>query len=546
MSMDVKTLVKRFEYIKANRTNWGNHWQEIFERCLPTKATVTVSRTPGTKLPTTIYDGTAIYATQVLAAGLHSYMTNPTSRWFALGMENEALMEVTSIKRWLKDCEDIIFSTLNGSNFNQSIHEAYIEFSAIGNCALYEDEDIKDTVKFHARPMAEIYILANARGAIDTIFRSFILTARQAKQLWGSNAGSEVDKLINSNRVEESLPFLHIVLPREDRDIRKADASNMPFASVYIEPKKGKLLSEGGYEEFPFFTPRFYKVAESEYAYGPGSLALADIKTLNSMSKTILKGAQKTVDPAIIIPNDGYLLPFKTGAGKINFKNSLDADAKVETLDIKRDIGIGLEMEDRRREQIKWAFFVDLFLMLAQQPKMTATEVLERVNEKMLILGPVLGRLMHELLDPIITRTFAILARNLKLPAPPPELLDEEGNAIEDYKIKYISPLAKAQRAAETKSIGSLIGAVREMAEMDTSVVDNINFDKAARAVAEISNVSADILRSDDEIAAIRQQRQEQEQLDKSLEQLKIGAEGGKAAAEAVQTLKGGKPSAGK
>ena len=97
------------------------------------------------------------------------------------------------------------------------------------------------------------------------------------------------------------------------------------------------------------------------------------------------------------------------------------------------------EMEEQKRTSIKRAFFVDLFLLLANYTdQMTATEVAERVNEKMLILGPMLGRLMSELLDPIITRTFNILLRLKKIPPPPPEL------ANQDYKVKYISPLAKA------------------------------------------------------------------------------------------------------
>ena len=535
--MDINMLVKRFESIKGNRALWESHWQEIADRCLPTKATITTSRHPGTKLSTTIYDSTAIYSTQVLAAGLHSYMTNPTSRWYTLEMQNRALMEVAENKRWLKDCEDIIFSYLNSSNFNQAIHEAYIELSALGNCCLYEDEDIEDVIKFHARPIAEIFILANASGRIDTVYRSFSFTARQAKQLWGNNCGEKIDKLIEAGKVEEMLPFLHIVLPREDRDVRKGDARNMPWASLYIEPKTKKILSEGGYEEFPFFTPRFYKVAESEYAYGPGSLAMADIKTLNSMSKTILKGAQKSVDPPIILPDDGYILPFRSTAGAVNLKNSMNVDAKVEVLDIKRDIGIGLAMEDQRRKQIKWAFFVDLFLMLANIPdkQRTAYEISARVNEMMLMLGPVLGRLMHELLDPIIIRTFGILARNFKLPPPPASIPENE-----HYKIKYISPLAKAQRASEIKSINDFLVAIREMAEMNANVVDNVNFDKTAQEIAEKTNISSELLNSDDEVKAIREQRAQAQEVQQALEQATQGAEAAQKIIEAEKTARGG------
>ena len=535
MNTSIDTLVKRFDTIKSNRSNWEAHWQECTNYCLPQKAIITQSRAPGTKLKTDIYDSTAIQGAQIFAAGLNSYLTNPSSKWFALAMENKALMGYSEIKGWLKDCEDGIFDHLNGSNFNQVIHEDYIDFSVVGNSTLYEEEDPEDIITFAVRPISEIYFLANHRGRIDTVYRYFTYTARQAYQAWGENAGQKVLELMKSDKVEEIVKFLQIVLPREERNVSKKDARNMPFASLYIEPTNKKILSEGGYEEFPFFIGRCYKVSDSEYAYAPASMALADIKMLNQMSKTTLKGAQKAIDPPIILPHDGYLLPFKTHAGGINYKLQGAADEKVEILDIKREIGLGLEMENQRRTVIQRAFFVDLFLMLASLPEKdrTATEIAERVNERMLILGPMLGRLMHEKLDPIITRTFNILLRNFKLP-PPPEMLQGHG-----YKIEYISPLAKAQKASEIKSITDLLLAVKAMAEVDTSVVDNINLDKATKRISEITYTS-DLLRSDDEIKGIRQSRAEAQQMQMSLEQLKLGGEGAKNVMEAENMLRGG------
>jgi len=545
MNISIENLLKRFDTIKSNRSQWESLWQDCADYCLPQKAIITQSRTPGTKLKTDIYDSTAIQSTQVLAAGLHSYLTNPTSRWFALEMKDKALMDVFEVKVWLKNCEDAIFDYLNTSNFNQIIHEDYINFSTFGTSTLYEEPDFEDTIAFFARPTSEIFILANDKGRIDTVYRHFTYTARQAHQKWGDNAGEKVVGYMNAGKVEEVIPFLQIVLPREERDIRKRDAINMPFASLYVEPKTQKILSEGGYEEFPFFISRFYKVSDSEYAYSPASMAISDIKMINAMSKTNIKGAQKAIDPPLVLPHDGYLLPFKTTPGAINYKLSGQPDDKVETLGIPRDFSISLEMENQRRESIKRAFFVDLFLLLAQEPKMTATEVMQRVNEKMLILGPVLGRLMYEKLDPIIVRTFAILAREGKLPLPPQIVMDSDS----EYKVKYISPLAKAQRASESKSIVDLVLAVKEMAEIDTSVVDNIDFDKTTKELAETYNTPSEILRSDEEIVEIRQQRAQTEQMQREAELLKTAAPGVKAAVEAEEIIskpKGGEVVAGK
>ena len=535
INISIDNLIKRFETIKSNRGQWENLWQSCAHYCLPQKANITETRAPGTKIKTDIYDMTAIQSAQVFAAGLHSYLTNPASKWFSLAMKDKDLQRNHEIKGWLKDAEDTIFDYINTSNFNQAIHEDYWDFGVFGNSTLYEEKDPIQTIAFHTRPPSEIFILANARGQIDTVYRSFNLTARQAYQKWGKNAGKKVMDLIEAQKVEQPVKFLHIVLPREERDIRKRDARNMPFGSLYIEPTTKKILSEGGYEEFPFFIGRAYKVSDSEYAYSPASIALADIKMLNTMSRDILEAAQKTLHPPIILPHDGYLLPFRTSAKAINMKLSTNPEDKIETLQLNREINLSLEMENHRRASIQKAFFVDLFLMLASLPetKRTATEIAERVNERMLILGPILGRLMHEKLDPIITRTFNILLREEKI-SPPPEILMER-----EYKVIYISPLAKAQRASEMRSINDLVIAVQALQAVDPNAVDNVDTDKIVKRVAEISN-TGEVLRSDDEVQAIREQRAEAQQIAEAVEGAPKVGQGVKALIESEQIAKGG------
>ena len=542
VNLSVDNLIKRFDTIKSNRYQWETHWQDCADYCLPQKAIITKIRTPGTKLKTDIYDSTAIQSAQIFAAGLHSYLTNPSSKWFSLKMKERALMADTNVKDWLKASEDIIFDHLNDSNFNDVINEDYVDFGIFGNSVLYEEEDPEDVITFAVRPISEIYFLANHRGRIDTIYRDFTFTARQAFQRWGNNAGQKVLDLISSGKVEEKLSFLHIVLPRDERDVKKKNAVNMPFASLYIEPTTRKILSEGGYEEFPFFVGRAYKVSDSEYAYAPASLAIADVKTVNKMDGDILEAAEKTLHPAVILPHDGYLLPFKTSARAINYKISGSPDERVETLRIEREIGISLEMENQRRATIQRAFFVDLFLMLASLPEKqrTATEIAERVNERMLILGPMLGRLMHEKLDPIITRTFNILGRNFKLPPMPPQLKDK------NYKVEYISPLAKAQRASEVKSISDLIFAVGQMAAINQTVTDCVDFDKALKRISEVTN-TGEIIQSDDDVKAIRESRSQRQEMQATIDALQRGGPGVKALADADTALKKGEnPNAGK
>ena len=543
MSISINSLIKRFDRIKSERRQWDDHFQECADYALPQKAIITETRTSGTKLKTDIYDSTAVDSVPITAAGLHSHMTNPSSKWFALKMKNKVLMENHDVKVWLRDSEDIIFDTLNDSNFNEVMPEWYVDFSVFGNNFLYEEEDLLgDIVNFYVRPISECYFLVNQKGQIDTMYRDFTFTARQAFQQWGENSGQKVMDLMKAQKVEERVRFLHMTLPRAERDIRKKDARNMPVASIYVEPDTKKILSEGGYHGFPWFTARFYKVSDSEYAYSPISQCLADVKMINQMSKTNIKAAQLNINPPKILPHDGYLLPFKMTPGANNFKLSSGApDEKVEFIDIKRDIRTSLEMENQRRKRIEKALFVDLFLMLNSLPERTrtATEVIERVNERMLILGPALGRLMKTL-SGIIIRTFEILNRNGKLPPVPEILIDE------DYKIEFVSMLAKAQKASEMKSITDLLSILQVMSELDPSVVHNMNFDKSFKEIAKVTNAPANVLRSDDEVKEIREQIRQQQELDKALEQVKAGGEGAQAVLTAENMLKGGESGAGK
>ena len=533
MAMNIEDTVRRADRVKAERGTWESHWQELADYCLPTKATVTHAKTPGTKLGTTLYDSTAQQSVLVYAAGLHSYLTNPSARWFELALNNRALMMAAEVRSWLKEVEEEIFFILNNSNFNHQIHEGYIDFAVFGHANIYEEQDEEDIVRFYTRPVSEICLAENIKGRVDTIFRFFSLSARQARQMW-DDPGQKARELINANKPDDEVSYLQAIMPREERLAGKLDSVNKPYASYYIEPKTKKLLSEGGYDEFPFFCPRCYKTSNSPYAYSPSAVALPDIKTLNSMSKTILKAGQKMLNPPIVLPDDGFLMPFKLTEGGVNVRlpGAGVSEGKVETIDVKPNIPVGLDLENQRRESIRRAYFVDLFLMLADQPRMTATEVRERVNEKMLILGPTLGRLMSELLNPIIIRTFNILLREGRLP-PMPEIL-----AGQRYKIEYISPLAKAQRMTEAQSIDTFLAEVRAIAEMSPDVIDNVNLDRAAQKLNDIYNVPGDILRSDSEIRQIRQQRAQAQQQQREFAEIVEGTGAAQKAAQAVKDLR--------
>ena len=521
-------IIERFDRLKNNRTNWEQLWQEVLKFVTPRKAWVTRKReTAGERTDSDLYDTTARRANQTLAAGFHGNMTNPATKWFNLRLQDSNLNKVQEVKLWLADAENKILDVLNSSNFNEQIHEAYVDLGSVGTSVLLVEEDIQEIIRFRAIFIEEIVIDENAQERIDTIYRRYKMSAKAASDLWQDRAGIKTKELMDNNKWDEKVTFIHCVQPRPKRDPSKSNAINMPFDSTHVEVDSRTVVAEGGFNEFPYMVTRFNKVAGDMYGYSPGVILLPDIKMLNAISKTLIKAAQKIVDPPLIMPHDGFLLPLKTIPGGLNYKLSGNVNDKIEALETKGNIPVGRDMQNDYRLAIQNGFFTDLFLLLADRKNMTATEVQERIAEKMIMLGPVIGRLQSELLDPIIDRVFGILFRNGIL-IPPPEVL--QGRKI---VIEYVSPLALAQRREAITSVSSLLQLSAGVAQFIPEVIDKIDGDKVIDEAAEIFGVSPEIIRDDKQVAEIREIRSKQQQEQAQLALAKEAIESNKSLSEA-------------
>ena len=324
--------------------------------------------------------------------------------------------------------------------------------------------------------------------------------------------------------------MLHAVYRRDDRDTTKVDAQNKPIASVYLEPDEKKVLSESGFDEFPYLTPRFFKASfEIGYGRSPAMTALADVKMINAMSEVSIRAAQKQVDPPLLVPDDGFILPIRTVPGGLNFYRAGSRD-RLEPLNIGANNPVGLNMEEQRRKAIQSAFYVDQ-LTTGQSPTMTATQIIQMTEEKMRIMGPLLGRLQAELLQPLISRTYNILARSQAF-KPAPESIQGEG-----FDIEYVSPLAKAQRAGDVQSILQFIELSQPLANIDPGVVDYLDTDNLIKHLISALSVPAKVVRDQAQVEEIRESRSQQQAAQAEQEQLAQAAEAAGNAAPFVKAV---------
>ena len=515
-----KNLLKRYDRLKSQRQNWESHWQEVADYMQPRKADVTKTRSKGDKRTELIFDGSPLQSVELLAASLHGMLTNPSTPWFSLRFKQNDMENEDEAKEWLEDATEVMYAAFNKSNFQQEIFELYHDLITFGTAAMFIEEDDEDILKFSTRHINEIFIAENDKGRIDTVFRKFSLSARATIQKFG-DVSINIATKANKDPYEE-VEILHAVYPRSDFDPKKQDKQNMPFESVYLDAESGDELSVSGFREFPFVVPRYLKASHEIYGRSPAMTALPDVKMLNEMSKTTIKSAQKQVDPPLLVPDDGFMLPVRTVPGGLNFYRAGTRD-RIEPLNIGANTPLGLNMEEQRRNSIRNAFYVNQ-LMMQSGPQMTATEVIQRNEEKMRLLGPVLGRLQSELLKPLIDRAFAlILRKNLFRPAP-------EFLAGTDIEIEYVSPLAKAQKSTELSSIMRAIEILGSLSNV-APVFDHINMDKLVRHLADIVGVPQKILKPQSELNAERQQAaQQQEQMQQMQQVQQLAEAGGKVA----------------
>ena len=512
-----KSLLSRYERLEGQRQNWETHWQEVADYMQPRKADVTKKRARGDKRMEQVFDSSPIQAVELLAASLHGMLTNPSTPWFTLRFKDEDIDNEDEAKLWLEASTDAMYTAFNRSNFQQEIFELYHDLITFGTAAMFIEEDNDDIIKFSTRHINEVFIAENDKGRIDTIYRRFNISARAAIQKFGDAVSSDVQGKATKNPYDE-VEILHAVYPRSEFNPNKKDKANMPFESVYMEYKNGNELSVGGFKEFPFVVPRYLKASNEIYGRSPAMTALPDVKMLNEMCKTTIKAAQKQVDPPLLVPDDGFLLPVRTVPGGLNFYRSGTRD-RIEPLNIGANNPLGLNMEEQRRDSIRAVFYVNQ-LMMQQGPQMTATEVIQRNEEKMRLLGPVLGRLQSELLKPLIDRVFAILLRNNMLPQAP-EFLSGR-----DIEIEYVSPLAKAQKSTELQSIMRAVEILGSLANV-APVFDYVNFDNLVKHLADIVGVPQKILKSQSQVNAERQQAQQQQQEMQQMQQLQQVAKAG-------------------
>lgn len=511
-------IKKRWSALKNERSSWDPHWMEISENLLPRSGRFSRTKNnDGTKKHRKIIDSTGTRALRTLAAGLMAGMTSPARPWFRLDLTGSDSGDSYDVRDWCSDVTDLMRRIFHRSNLYRALHMIYEELGAYGTGVMLVLPDYDDIIRCYPLTAGEYAISANYRGEVDTLYREFDMTVAQLVGEFGiDNVSDTVRNAHQSGNLDQWITVIHAIEPRKNYDTTKFDSINMPFRSCYVESgaQDGKYLRESGFKRFPALAPRWATSGGDIYGNSPGMEALGDIKQLMHEQLRKGQGIDYKTNPPLQVPSGMKNRELDMLPGGITYVDINAPSGGIRSaFEVNLDLSHLLADINDVRMRINGAFYADLFLMMANStdPRMTATEVAERHEEKLLMLGPVLERLHNELLDPLIELTFSYMEDAGLLPPPPQSLQGSEIN------VEFVSMLAQAQRAIGVNSIDRFISTLVNVSQAKPEILDRINADALADKLQDHLGVDPDLLVSKEEADAIRraraQQQQKQEQM---------------------------------
>ena len=522
--------------LRNERTSFRNYWRELSDYILPRRGRFFVSDVnDGQNKRSMIIDATASMAARTLSSGMMTGVTSPARQWFKLTTSEEDLNEQPDVKAYLKDVGDKIRMTFLKSNLYNVLPTLYADLGTFGTGCIFMEEDFESTVNFISFPIGSFMIANDKRGKVSVFFREFQMTVRQIVDKFGrtnpndptfidwSNISDAVKNQYMKHQHETQVDICHFILPNEQYSPNKMESKFKRYQSLYYE--KGisstnnsssyamsypdKFLSEKGYDFFPVMAVRWEVAGEDTYGTNcPGMVSLGDVKQLQLAEKRIAAALDQKVKPSMVGPTSlknakasilpGDITYLDEREGTRGFRRLFEIDFDIRELEGK---------QEQVRIRISKAFYEDLFLMLANtnRRQITAREVEERHEEKLLALGPVLERINQDLLDPLIENTFAIMDKQGILPEPPDSLAGRE------YTIEYVSVMAQAQKLAGIGNIERMAGFVAQVASLDPSVINKFDIEEAIEIYGDLVGVDPNLIKSKEEVEAIKAEQAAQQ-----------------------------------
>lgn len=498
--MNAEDLLHRYNFLKTQKATHDQLYQEIADFCLPNKADFNRTHSSGEERERHIIDQTAQHSIDVSSSSLIGLLANPTSRWFYIEALDEELNRDASVSEWFDMAGQTALNYINmpTSRFYSCLKESMENTLAFGMPAMSVqlDEEMS-SLMFKSYSPASYVIAEDAKGMVDTVFIELKMTNRQVlqKEEWAVHSDI-IDEA--RHKPDENCDIIFAVMPRKEGRQDSPLTKSKPIAGYYIDKKRSHVMQETGFDEMPIAVGRWATATNEVYGRGAASHAISDIKMINTAMRAFTLAIEKNISPVLFLPDESSLSKKSLTPGSINYYNA--SNGRLEVVTGTADLGISYQWIQDLKSNIRSMFYVDQ-LQLAGDANMTATEVLQRMDEKARLLAPAIGRISSEFLGPLIERSVNLLIRAGFIKDVPPQLQGAK------YRVNYTTPITRAQRGAEAQNLIMSLTTMSQFLQISPESLDKIDMDKAMDEFMDITGTTAQLKRDDDEVGMLRQQR---------------------------------------
>jgi hypothetical protein len=535
---ETQELVKRFEYLKRRRVPYERAWQDISDLMMPFRGDITTKSTAGSRRIRGVFDTTAMNAADSFVNFIKGAIIPSGNDWVRLRAK-PPFADILEVRQVLDFVSERILGALADSNFYKESSGFLRDFSVLGNATIHVREltpqlgtknETFGGLIFESIPIADMWWQIGNTGRPDFLVRQITMTAIDAFRFFQGAAGQDVEQKLASGDMMGEVSFLHYCFENENfipNGVISSD--NRKFTSIYMSgvsnasgivgssgSSNAMIIREGGYDTCPYIVARWMTVDGEEYGRGRGHLARADAMGINELRRQILIAAGKDLNPPLMVEHDTVVELDITPNGLMVTRPAVKMSPQYLKSDTNYAVADLIARQDR--EQIQKAFLGDILNDPDTQPR-SAEESRQRQSRALARLSASADTVNYEFLDPLIQSIIDLMHRGGALPEL--DLLQQMAPDAE-FEIVYQSPFFTAQRQSGVNRVQAFMERRLGMYEVtqDQVYLDDINSSAVANYDAMHSDIPAQIIRSQEEVSAIRNARAEQQMMQQQMEQM--------------------------
>lgn len=459
--VNAEEMVERVQAAFAARRPYETTWEPLRRLFLPDSSPFTLGNTTqGARDREAVVDSYGQFLVRQFATFCYGAIVNGDGDWIKVtahagrrgdwddGEIDSEMLDFCDLTR--DELTDVLMAETTG--FTEQFFAMLRERAVFGNGVLYAGDRPGGLPIVRCAPIKDTAIEGGAGHEPGGYWWRQTLTAGEwQKKLPNRDLGKRVMDAANSpTRRNELFTFTHGSLENPGWSPAEADevTQKRRYLTVWLNEDEKHLVSKNWLSSDPYTAFRCPRRAGELYGRGQADEALEENQMAQRVRVAVIRGVEKTVDPTMLLPDDGIMTPPTNEAeGAIVVRADMlrQPGDPVRYLrgEARPDLGQDF-LQTGIYASMDRAFGRDL-MTLPREPRMVESQIIGLQEEQSRGVVPLVAPLFAPL-GRFIGRIYDIRRRQGRMPRPP------QNGRTYTLAIEFRNPLEKAARLAEVRA----------------------------------------------------------------------------------------------